>query len=403
MLEFNSLRTVIPFIIPMLSAMTCGMLVLISNRDSSTQMESLLKRLLLFYYLSMILNWFGILTYLIVPVLFVYLNAVFYMAMLMIQVTFFHFVYILTRLDEHEHFSPLHYLLPTLICSSLFIWSFFVPFDVQLSITKDRETIPSGYRIYYYLFTSKILVRLLYGAIYMLLSAYRLIRYHRLIKLHPNSDGTRPAHWLAVLTGMAIVLWIMSTCALIIPRHPIYVNVFAPITILIVVAQHIMMAYNIMKQNYLPLIENTSKKSLFRGILASPKPKATYSNYSADTKIKKRVSGKKSKQSNDTNPIDKKKFEAFMRKHKPFINSNFKITDLIEPLGANRSVISSFINKTYGMNFSQYINQCRLQELGKIMALSANKEKDITELITQVGFGSYRNYQRIKKADMKTD
>lgn len=402
MLEFNSLKTVIPFLIPMLSAMTCSMLLFISNRDSSTRMESLLKRLLLVYYLSMILNWFSILVYLIIPTLFIYLNAFFYMAILMIQVTFYHFVYILTKLDENEHFSPLHYLLPTLICTSLFIWSFFVPFDVQLSITKNRETIPSGYKAYYYLFTSKILIRLLYGAIYMFLSAYRLIRYHRLIKLHPNSDGSHPARWLAVLTGMTIILWIMSTCALIIPRHPIYVNVFAPITILIVVSQHIMLAYNIMKQNYLPLIESTNKRSLFKGILKASKTGTTYSDYTINTKSSKKISVIKSKQSGSVSQIDKKKFEAFMRKHKPFINSNFKITDLVESLGVNRSVISSFINKTYGMNFSQYINQCRLQELDKIIALPANKGKDIASLISQAGFGSYRNYQRIKKTDLRT-
>jgi AraC-type DNA-binding domain-containing proteins len=95
--------------------------------------------------------------------------------------------------------------------------------------------------------------------------------------------------------------------------------------------------------------------------------------------------------------IDKKVFETYFFKHKPYLNPNFRISDLIDPLQSNRTYISKFINRTYKMNFSSYVNHCRLREMERLLQLPMNKGKKMSEIIVQAGFSNYRNYLRAKK------
>lgn len=48
------------------------------------------------------------------------------------------------------------------------------------------------------------------------------------------------------------------------------------------------------------------------------------------------------------------------------------------------------------MNFSRYVNRCRLQKLEVLMALPSGKGKSIQDLLKLAGFGSYRSYMRAK-------
>ena len=253
MLELNTLKTVIPFLIPMFSAFTCSLILLIGYKDNTSKTEKRLNKLLLVYYLSVMINWFGIQAYFIVPELFVYLNSFIYMAILMMQVVFYHFVFVLTKENESERFSFLHYLLPSLVCGALFIWSFFVPFDIQMSIVKNREMVVPGYEPYRFLFTSKIPVRLVYGVVYASMSIYRLIRYYRAVRIYQEVEDRRSMRWLWLLTAITAIILLMSLSAVLIPRHPIYVSVFAPLTIVLLVLQHVALLYNIMRRNYLLL------------------------------------------------------------------------------------------------------------------------------------------------------
>lgn len=56
-------------------------------------------------------------------------------------------------------------------------------------------------------------------------------------------------------------------------------------------------------------------------------------------------------------------FDIYMQKHKPYLNPDLKITDLLLPFATNRHYMSEFINKEYKMNFSRCINTFRMQEI----------------------------------------
>ena len=59
------------------------------------------------------------------------------------------------------------------------------------------------------------------------------------------------------------------------------------------------------------------------------------------------------------------------------------MTDLVEDLDVNRTVLSAFINQTYGMNFNRYLNRFRLRELDRLRLRPANQGKSVSSLIGQ--------------------
>ena len=75
------------------------------------------------------------------------------------------------------------------------------------------------------------------------------------------------------------------------------------------------------------------------------------------------------------------------------------MTDLVEDLDVNRTVLSAFINQTYGMNFNRYLNRFRLRELDRLRLRPANQGKSVSSLIGQVGFKDFRTYSRAVAAE----
>ena len=81
------------------------------------------------------------------------------------------------------------------------------------------------------------------------------------------------------------------------------------------------------------------------------------------------------------------------------MNPDYKITNLVEDLDVNRTTLSAFINRTYGVNFNRYLNRRRLKELEQLRLQPANQGKSISSLIDKVGFKDFRNYTRAAAAE----
>lgn len=86
-----------------------------------------------------------------------------------------------------------------------------------------------------------------------------------------------------------------------------------------------------------------------------------------------------------------------MQEDKPYLNPELKITDLTRELQTNRTYLSTFINRTYGMNFKAYINDCRLREMEALLAGSTYAGESMTGLAIRAGFGCYHRLSTSKK------
>ncbi|MCD8167397.1 MAG: hypothetical protein LUE93_15575 [Bacteroides sp.] len=146
--------------------------------------------------------------------------------------------------------------------------------------------------------------------------------------------------------------------------------------------------------------QSLSEASLFETSMARPFPvmERQYRNEveMQGTQLPQESQPKPTKRK-ETTKIDKRAFQDYFRKHKPYLNPNLTIYDLVEPLSSNRTYISEFINRVYGMSFSSYVNYCRFRELERLKALPSNKGKKEATLAAKAGFGKYRNYLYVKK------
>ncbi len=95
--------------------------------------------------------------------------------------------------------------------------------------------------------------------------------------------------------------------------------------------------------------------------------------------------------------VSRARFEEYMRRQKPYTNPNLRITDIAADLNSNRTYISAFINREYGMNFNRLVNSYRLRELDKLRSSAAGAGLSNVELIIASGFNNYRSYLRAKR------
>jgi AraC-like DNA-binding protein len=101
--------------------------------------------------------------------------------------------------------------------------------------------------------------------------------------------------------------------------------------------------------------------------------------------------------------LNKDDFETYMQTQKPFLNPELKIIDLVSIFNINRTYISTFINTEFGMNFSSYINQCRLKEYYELRNNLQNSNLPNAELAEKAGFGSYKNFKRFDSQTANTN
>ena len=95
--------------------------------------------------------------------------------------------------------------------------------------------------------------------------------------------------------------------------------------------------------------------------------------------------------------IDPKRFDKYLKDKRPYVNPKIHITDLPAALHTNNKYVSTYINSTYGMNFSRFINRYRLEELERLRRSPQMAGRGNMELVLMAGFSSYRSYLRVKK------
>lgn len=373
-------------LIPFFSALACGILVAFSLQDCLKLEERKLKRIVLFYLFLSGLGWIVTFFYEFVPVLFVWLNIACLVSYILPSVFFYRIIRYLTRLGRPEAFPPLHYLLPVMLVAVMLVWSLFVPFDVQLEIvTGKAQVLPVGYEAYARFFTTKPLLRVVFGLVYYLLVLWVVLEYYRKA-VRKKKRGRKPARWVLFLVGISLASLFSSVLPTFMPRGEILYSVWTLSVALSIAAQHVLLSYHIMRRDYYPYIlrGKTRNPLLPVGnrmprVRKIPQPRRQFSR-----------------------KLNRHMFEEFIRNKKPYLNPSYKITDMVNDLDVNRTSLSTLINRTYGMNFNSYLNHLRLRELEQLRLLPDNEEKNVRLLLGQVGFHNYRTYLRAINVERKS-
>ncbi len=84
------------------------------------------------------------------------------------------------------------------------------------------------------------------------------------------------------------------------------------------------------------------------------------------------------------------RIHSFIMEKKPHFEPNLTIGQLSEMLGISSRIVSQVINTTYGTNFSDFINDLRLEEAKT--QLITNQGKSVLEILYQTGFNSKSSF-----------
>lgn len=377
MIDFASYLNIIIGLMPFFSAVTCFVIVFVSLYDSFSVEESRLKQIVTIYMAIDACAWFTCFCYVNYPRAFVYLNVPCFLSFVLIPIFFYRIVRFLTLSGEKEHFSRLHYLVPAIYAIVLLVWSFFVPFDVQLEIVRGKGLVyAEGYESFSIFFLSKPKMRGVFGIIYYVLIVVSLIKYFRKVE-GSNSLIFKPAKGVIFLMVLSSTFLLTSLLLMFLPRSSSFISPLVVLSVIAIIMQHILLTYHIVRRQYsLYMIPDKIKNKY--------QPKEN-----ADTSQRRRHFGK----------ITRKKLEAYFRYEKPYLRSDFKITDLVEVFDVNRTTISTFINRTYGMNFNRYVNRWRIKEFNRLSRLAENKGKSLQSFVTKAGFYDLRQYYRVIKRE----
>ncbi len=93
--------------------------------------------------------------------------------------------------------------------------------------------------------------------------------------------------------------------------------------------------------------------------------------------------------------LTKRKIEEYFALSRPWLDPDFKLTDLADTMGVNRSEMSAFVNRTFGVGFKRYVNRWRLAEYERLMALPSAELKNPYRVIKMAGFSDTRHYHRV--------
>jgi hypothetical protein len=89
--------------------------------------------------------------------------------------------------------------------------------------------------------------------------------------------------------------------------------------------------------------------------------------------------------------------DRFFQKNKPFLNVNYKISDLEKQLKVDRHAISSYTRQKFRRNFNQFLNLWRIAELQRLQSLPENKNTGINTLCLKAGFSNTQQYYQAEK------
>jgi AraC-like DNA-binding protein len=348
-------------------------------RDCLTPQERRLKNIVILHLSMTCLTWFTIFCYLKFPEVFIFLTIPCLAGFILVPVFFYRIIRLMTRMEQAERFPVWHYLAPVLIGLVFLLCSLIVPLETQLTIAKSQTLAIDGkYAVYSRLFTSHPFLRMAFIAVYYGFIARLLVRYYRRMN-ESDIPACKPARWIVFLIAMSLAFVISSITSALMTRNTAAVSVWSTLASVNISGQMIVLTFHIICRKYMLYV-----------ICAKPE---------IDSEAE--VESRKSEKQQDASRLHAGKptrlqVDNYFRKQKPYLLPGFKITDLAKAMDVNRSVMSDFINKMYGVNFNRFVNQWRLRELERLQALPSNRGRNVSKLFAQAGFAELRQYYRAK-------
>ena len=86
-----------------------------------------------------------------------------------------------------------------------------------------------------------------------------------------------------------------------------------------------------------------------------------------------------------------------MLKEKPYLNPSLSMNELGRKISISPRALSQIINECLGINFFDFVNNYRVEEAKRYLADSSNQNRNILEILLDVGFNTKSVFNRVFK------
>lgn len=93
-----------------------------------------------------------------------------------------------------------------------------------------------------------------------------------------------------------------------------------------------------------------------------------------------------------------KEMDKYLRSEKGFLQPQFSIKDLAKALNVSSKYVSYLINKTYHINFRQYLNRLRVENVKQRIDQGELKNKTLLGIALDAGFNSKASFNSVFKS-----
>ena len=351
------------FAIPALCALACMAFVLIDafHPDKNRQ-ERRLRLFIALTFAVAALYWTGLMLQVSFPRAFVHCQPAFIFTLMMNQVLIYHFVHTVTSVRSRDRFSLLHIALPVALTAFMAVSDSIIPFERRIAILYNADDNILN-RWYEAIYRMPRVVFVLYHTFYPALGLLRIRRYRHVIVNYSANTQRSSLNWLRI-TQLLTLLTIPVPLAGLLLKIEIFNNFRLSMPgVLPTFFVYPILCYNLLSDNF-----ERMKHDDERAPVKSP-------------------------------VIDPKRFDKYLKDKRPYMNSKIHITDMATALYTNNKYVSTYINSTYGMSFSRFINRCRLEELERLRRSPQMAGRGNMELVLMAGFSNYRSYLRVKKEE----
>ncbi|MCB6973198.1 MULTISPECIES: AraC family transcriptional regulator [Butyricimonas] len=354
----------IVFSIPVVSAAVSLIMILLDITRSSNTVNRKIHYSILTVYCLIMLYWSGLVMHSIARDAFIAYLPVFFSSFSFIPIFLYLITYIITGTGERKRFPAYHFILPSCLTVTIYVVAFIVPFRQRWTAIYDSDTSLTT-AIIDITFVVCIVLSVLYSG----LSLLRIKSYKRQVTDYSADIYRMSLDWLSFIILFRVVLQTLPIAGLILGIELFNkVGGIWAFTTLPAVFTHIVLCLNILSENYV----------IIEPITAKEKEMTASGNYAQ---------------------LGRQRVEEYLENKKPYLNPEFKITDMAKDLISNRTYISAFINREYGMNFNRFVNNYRLKEVERLQSEAVQRKQKISSLdiVIHAGFSNYRSYFRAKK------
>ena len=354
----------IVFSIPVISATVSLIMIALDITRSSNTVNRKIHYSIITVYCLMMLYWSGMVMHSVARDVFIVYLPVFFSSFSFIPVFLYLITCIITEAGERKPFPVYHFILPSCLTVTIYVIALIVPFRQRWTAIYDNEVSLTSAIV-----DITFIVCILLSILYSVLSLLRIKSYKRQVTDYSADIYRMSLDWLSFIIIFRVLLQTLPIAGLILG-----IGLFNKLgliwifTTLPAVFTHIVLCLNILSENYV----------IIEPVTAKEKEMTALGNYAQ---------------------LGRERVEKYLEDKKPYLNPEFKITDMAKDLFSNRTYISAFINREYEMNFNRFINNYRLKEVERLQAEAVQRKQKISlmEIVIHAGFSNYRSYFRAKK------